>query len=744
VTATALEELRAALVGRYWVERELGRGGMATVWLARDLRHDRRVALKVLHESVAASLGPDRFLQEIRVTARLNHPHILPLFDSGEAGGRLFYVMPLVEGESLRRHLERDGPLPLEEALRVTREVADALAYAHAHDVIHRDIKPENILLEGGHALVADFGIARALNAAGDARITQTGFSVGTPAYMSPEQASGEPEIDGRSDLYALACVLFEMLAGSPPFTGATAEAVLVQRFTQPPPRVSTRRAGVSAGIDAALHRAMARTPEERFPGVARFVEALSAPAPVAADPADKSIAVLPFTNLSADPENEYFCDGIAEEIINALTQLEGLRVAARTSAFSFKGKHEDLRSIGEKLNVSTVLEGSVRRAGSRIRITTQLISVADGYHLWSERYDRELTDVFAIQDDIATAIARKLRVTLAGREQQLVRPPTENLDAYDCYLKGRALLQKRGQAIREAVASLEQAVAKDPSFAAAHAALSEALAVLHLYGYVPPSAVMSRVQELSARALELAPGLAEAHDSVARARLFYDHDLAGAERAWLRALELNPAYHHARAGYAGWLLAMTRGQAEEAVAHLRRVVEGDPLSSFFAMYSSMTLAVARRYPEAIAEAERAIALDPGAYVGYWMLQNAAGWAGDLPRALAAAESALAMSGRHPWSLASLAVGYWRAGEREHAEAIYSELCARSRVSRVQPSSLAIAAGAAGRLDEGLVGLLQALDERDPFAVFCGATPHYDSLREHPRFDEALGRLGLA
>src|SRR2546426_1084418 len=314
--------------------------------------------------------------------------------------------MPYVAGESLRGRLVREPQLPVEEALIIAREVADALEYAHQHGVVHRDIKPENILLSAGHAVVADFGIARAIQAAGDQTVTQTGILLGTPAYMSPEQAAGDSELDGRSDIYSLGCVLYEMWAGAPPFTAATAQAVIAMRFTHSPSEVSSVRAGVPVWGSRAVARALALDRTERYATAAQFAAALIAPEPGSPAqreaPTEKSIAVLPFTNMSSDPEIEYFGDGIAEEVTNALAQLPGLRVVGRSSAFSFKGKHEDLRVIGDKLAVGTVLEGSVRKAGAQLRITAQLVNVADGYHLWSERFDREPEDVFAIQEEIA------------------------------------------------------------------------------------------------------------------------------------------------------------------------------------------------------------------------------------------------------------------------------------------------------------------------------------------------------
>ena len=448
------DRLSEALADRYRIERELGQGGMATVYLARDLKHDRDVAIKVLNPDLSQTLGAERFLREIPLAARLSHPHILPLFDSGEAGGALFYVMPRVAGTSLRDRLHDAKQLPIDEAVRIASEVAGALDYAHRNSVVHRDSKPENIMLQDGHALVADFGIGKAVSDTSSDSLTQVGMSVSTPAYMSPEQAVGE-EVDGRSDLYSLGCVLYEMLVGEPPFTGPTTQAVIAKRFVQTPADVTALREGIRRPVARALQKTLSRLAIDRYDTASEFVTALAeVDAPVLMTTVhvapEKSIAVLPFANMSADPENEYFSDGIAEEILNALSQITDLRVAGRTSSFSFKGKNENLRSIGEQLNVRTVLEGSVRRSGKRVRITAQLIDVTDGFHLWSERYDREIEDIFAVQDEIASAIAGKMQTTLSGSASRAQRA-TENIDAYGFYLKGRALLDKRGRSWRKA-----------------------------------------------------------------------------------------------------------------------------------------------------------------------------------------------------------------------------------------------------------------------------------------------------
>ncbi len=570
--------LIGSLQDRYTLERELGRGGMATVFLARDLKHDRLVALKVLHPELAASLGPERFLREIKVAARLNHPYIVPLHDSGQAADLLYYVMPYVDGESLRQRLGREKQLPVEDALQIARNVAAALDYAHRQGVVHRDIKPENVMLHEGEALVTDFGIAKAISAAGGESLTQTGVAIGTPAYMSPEQAAGETEPDGRSDIYSLGCMLYEMLAGATPFTGPTVQAVMARRFTETAPPLRAARPTVPEAVEQAVARALARVPADRFATAAQLAQALTVPtgttppgtAPTVSAPqtaaAGKSIAVLPFVNMSADPENEYFTDGIAEEIINALTKVQALRVASRTSAFAFKGKSEDIGEIGRKLKVATVLEGSVRKAGNKLRVTAQLVNVADGYHLWSERYDRQLEDVFAIQDEIAENIVRALRVVLSEEEKRAIeQAPTSDIEAYDYYLRGRQFFhQFRRTSIQFARRMFERAMEADPRYARAYAGAADCCSFLYMY-WDASKANLEGADSYSSKALELAPELAEAHASrgfaVSLSRR-YDE----ARREFETAIRLNPKLYEAHYLYAR--ACVQEGRLEDAVQH--------------------------------------------------------------------------------------------------------------------------------------------------------------------------------
>src|SRR5437588_2413750 len=479
---------------------------MATVYLARDLKHGRQVAIKVLGPEIAAALGPERFLREIELAARLTHPHILPLHDSGQAGASLYYVMPYIEGESLRDRLEREGPLPLEDALRITREVAGALGYAHSHDVVHRDIKPENILLSGGEAVVADFGIARALTQAGGTRLTETGIPVGTPAYMSPEQASGGGPIDGRSDVYSLACVLYEMLAGEPPYTGPTAQALIAKVMVDPVPAVRRLRPTVPPGVDQALRKALAKAPADRFASMAAFTDALSAPAA----PRSPSVAVLPFRNLSADPENEYFADGITEDVIAHLSKIRALKVISRTSVMAFKQREQSLKEIAARLEAATLLDGSVRRAGDRVRIVAQLIGAENDRHRWAETYDRQLTDIFGIQTDVALHIAQALKAELAVDEQTRIRKePTNDLRAYQLYLLGRHwLVRYTPVALQRAIEHFQGAIAKDPAYALAYASVAMAYAELAESGAMAPDTAAREAKEAAAHAVRIDPQL--------------------------------------------------------------------------------------------------------------------------------------------------------------------------------------------------------------------------------------------
>ena len=591
--------LESALLSRYHLDRELGRGGMATVYLATDLRHERRVALKVLHPELSSALGPDRFLREIKLAARLNHPHIVPLFDSGEAAGHLYYVMPVVEGETLRDRLLREGQIPVAESLQIVRGIASALDYAHRQNIVHRDIKPENVMLQDGEALVMDFGIAKALSAASTDTLTQTGMMVGTPAYVSPEQAAGELQIDGRSDQYSLACVLYEMVSGRKPFLGPTAQAILSKRFSDPIPSLRSVYSETTDEVETAMTRAMAKESSERFATTMDFAKALVATHITTPDGSPihggagggKSIAVMPFTNMSSDPEGDFFADGIADEIITALSKIKALKVSSRSSSFSFKGKNEDIREIGRKLQASTILEGSVRKAGKRLRLHAQLVNAANNEQLWAERYDRELEDVFQIQDEIAQSIVAALRVVLSDDEKRAIEQVhTPNVEAYGFYLRGRQYFhQHRRKSHEYARQMFERAIELDPEYALAHSGVADCCSFLYQYFDASPSN-LKRADSASRRALELAPGLAEAHASRGLA-VSLSERFDEADTEFEMALRLDPKSFEAAYFYARSCVA--QGRNEDAAKWFERAISVRPddyasLALLAGVYSSL------------------------------------------------------------------------------------------------------------------------------------------------------------
>ena len=740
------EALSAAFGDRYTIDRVLGRGGMATVYVAQDLRHKRQVAIKVLRPDVAAAIGAERFLREIAIAARLTHPHVLPLIDSGRAAGFLYYVMPYVRGETLRQRLVREQRLPLKDALAMARELGAGLDYAHREGFVHRDVKPENVLLADGHAVLADFGIARAIFQAGGEHVTEVGLAIGTPEYMSPEQAAGDRELDGRCDVYALACVIYEMLAGAPPFSGDSARAIVAKHLSEPPTPLRARRPDAPAAVEQALARALAKDPADRFATIAEFTTALEETRPGAVPSLvgkTRSIAVLPFVNASADPDNEYLSDGISDELINALTKVEGLRIASRTSVFALKGKPQDIRATGALLGVSVVLEGTVRKSGDRLRITVQLSAAEDGRNLWSERYDRKLDDVFVVQDEIARTIVSTLRTTfLADIADPTPQRYTHNLQAYSLYLKGRYCWNKRSQeGVLEAISFFKQAIDLDSGYALAYSGLSDSYALQVDYRSVPVTEGYRLAREYALKALDLDDTLPEAHTSLAWVLHVYDWDWPGAMREYARALELNPGFATAHHWYSFVLLVS--GQAERAMMEALTALELDPSSLSVRRGVGWLSYYTRRYEQALYHLRRAIAVNPTSEDNYRVMGLVLTQQGAYVEAERAFREAITLSPDLSYATAGVAHVLALSGRRREAEAIVAELEARARERYVTPVAFCIAHLGLGNVDQVFHWLDRAYEDRRGWLTYMKVDPIFDPVKDDPRYEAFLKRMRL-
>jgi serine/threonine-protein kinase len=742
-------------LGPYEIVAPLGAGGMGEVYRAHDARLGRDVAIKALPTAFAAD--PERlarFRREAQTLASLNHPNIASIYGLEEASDTPHLVLELVEGETLAAHLAR-GPLAAPEALRLGIQIAAALEAAHERGVVHRDLKPGNVMITPrGVAKVLDFGLAKSdqvRTSSGDSSQSPTmtahdgatiaGAILGTAAYMSPEQARGKP-VDRRSDVWSFGCVLFECFVGRPAFGGETASD-LIARILEREPDWSALPAGTPPRVKEIVRRCLRKEAEARprdIRDVRLELEEIIATGTRADVAREKSIAVLPFENQSG-PDDEYFADGVTDEILNALAQVEGMRVAARTSCFAFKGRREDLRVVGEKLDVATVLEGTVRRSGSRLRITAQMVKAADGYQLWSERYDREMTDVFAVQDEIAAAITTRLRGTLhAEADRGRMRGGTKNLEAYELLLRGRALQTRRGRFLPQAIACFERAIALDPRYVEAMGWLSDSYRLMAVFGSASPTDVMPRAKALAERALTIDSGLAQAWAALAAVEEQYDRDYAQSDSRYESALALDPRHSQARAQRALWRVIRGAMAMEEALLEVRRAVQDDPLNAWVGGMHSYVLGIAGRHAESVAEAERSFGLDADSFFAHWEVMRAHAWAGHHDRAIQEAPALFGASGRHAWAVGLLAWTYGKAGRIDGARACYDELEARSRHEFVQPTWLAVAAASAGLAEESIRWVEHAVVARDPLVVWA-RLPFWESIRTHPRFDEVMGRV---
>ncbi len=711
-------------LGSYEIVSLLGRGGMGEVYRAHDARLGRDVAIKVLPKDLAAD--PDRvrrFEQEARAIAALNHPHICQIHDVGPG----YLVLEYVEGAPLL------GPLAPAEAVRLTLQVADAIDAAHQKGILHRDLKPANILVTtDGRVKVLDFGLATVMTSEPDVTRTTAGTVAGTAAYMSPEQAEGKP-LDARSDVFSLGAVLYEMLSGARAFGGDTAARVVSAVLRDDPPPFQAPH-----DLERIVRRCLAKPLAQRFPSMHEVKVALENMSATSAD-AKPSIAVLPFENMSGDKENEYFSDGLAEEIINLLAQVAGLRVIARTSAFAFKGKHEDVRQIARALGVTTVLEGSVRRAGSRIRVTAQLITADDGSHLWSERYDRELADVFAVQDEIATAITAALEVTLSVASTTL-RPYTPNLPAYENYLRALHDSQRwTPESLARARAFLERAITLDPRFALAHAELGHVFHRLAIYGLMPPRDALPLMRQETRKALAIDPSLPEGHAMLGTVAAMFDYDWPEAERQFQLALGHDPAPPLVHRYYAHYCL-LPLGRSREGIEHHDIALQGDPLNLVARSERALCLFMADRPADAEDELRHILELDESFWFPYFSLSQFHATEGRFDEGLRWAERAYRAA---PWFLPAvgvLAALLKRLGDTDRADILALKL--RPDDGYGDPIGPAIYHLLSGELDATADWTEKAIDQRHP-AVFFFLHVTAKALRSSSRWPKLARMMNL-
>jgi serine/threonine-protein kinase len=722
--------LEGRRIGPYDLISRIGAGGMGDVYKARDTRLARTVAVKVISSYDARDPeARERFVREARAVAALNHPHICTLYDIGSEDGVDFLVMEYVDGATLH------GPMTSEEARHLALQIATALATAHQHGILHRDVKPANVMITAGGVKLLDFGLAKSLAADADVTCTSVGTVVGTVAYMSPEQAQGL-RLDARSDIFSFGAVLYEMLSGNRAFGGTTTPQVLSAILRDDPLPLWP-----DSPLEPIILKCLAKEPGERFQAMEEVIHALEL---VGIEPRREapSIAVLPFTSMSADVDNEYFSDGVTEELINALTQLEGLQVAARTSSFSFKGKSVEIGEIARRLHVRHLLQGSVRRAAGRVRVMVQLVDASNGFQIWSERFDRDLADIFDVQDEIARAIVRRLKVEFAIEDAaRLVKVATTNMEAYQAYLQGRAMLYRRGPWIAKALESFKRAVELDERYAQAWAGLADAQTVLCYSGYDRPDQAMPEALAAATRALELDPASAEAHNALACASFMWERDFNKAEREFLHALALNPKYTQARCWYQ-FFLQCTVGRLEEGLAQARQALEADPLSAYAAIVLSFAWGTIGRADRALAYGKTAVEHDPQSFVGRWGLSFAHHWNGQYEEALSVLEALWAESPYNTWVTIRIVPAYARVGRFEKARAIYQELLARRERQYLPPFVLAVCETALGDHQGAIASCAAAVEGRDVFLGFFHSwLPDLEPLRADPRFADLIQRF---
>jgi len=737
--------------GRYKLLSTAGHGGMGVVYKAEDTKLLRTVALKFLPEEI--SRDPEarkRFLREAQAAAILDHPNICPIYEVDEEDGEMFLTMAFIEGRSLKDRIV-EGPLPLIEVLAMAVQISEGLKAAHEKGVVHRDIKPANIMLgREGQVRIADFGLA-SLESGADLTRPQT--VLGTPAYMSPEQARGE-KTDMRTDIWSFGCSLYEMTTGRRPFVGENGQAIRNEILSETPPRPSSLRAEMPRGLEDLILKCLEKKPDDRFPDFETLLTALQGESvrrlkteekredPLEGSP---SVAVLPFADMSPAKDQDYFGEGLAEELIHALARVQSLRVVARTSAFALKGLKLDVREIGKMLGVRAVLEGSIRKAGNRLRVTAQLVDAATGLHIWSERFDREERDVFDIQDEISLAIVEHLKVALlSGEKTALRKRSTADTEAYNLYLKGLYFMARPNpDSIQKAHDFFHQALDRDPNFAQAYSGIANVYFTLGNANLAPPSEIFPKAKAATEKALALDPELAEAHGLTANLEYWFEWNWAAAEKSFDRVLALNPGDVMARGVYA-WLLAST-GRFEESLVEIKRALAADPLMPLLYAYSIGLHWIAGRSDEALADFARVQQIEPNFGLAYFQAGHAYLRKGLIDQAIETFQKSRQLFSPPGWAESALIVGYIKKGDREKAEKTLAEMLEDRKRLPVSAACLATGFAALGDLDSAYEWLETAIRERDGMAVVTPAFADYlvPELARDPRFGAFLDRIGL-
>jgi len=732
-------------ISHYRILEKLGAGGMGVVYKAQDTKLDRLVALKFLPSHLSASeQDKARFIQEAKAASAMNHPNICTIYSIDEYEGQFFIAMEFVDGQTIR---EKKATVSMKQAIDIGIQIADGLSAAHKKGIVHRDIKPENIMIrKDGIALIMDFGLA---HRTGSAQLTKAGGTVGTIAYMSPEQAKGE-HVDHRTDVWALGVVLYEMLCGKLPFSGEYEQAIVYQIVNQDPLPLSQYQADLPAEIVSIVSTAMQKDPLLRYQSMSKLrdeLKTLSKQLEGGTKPLVSSgelrLAILPLTNISADPNDQFFADGLTEELISRFSKIGRLRVIARTSVMQYKGTTKSIADISRELNVANVIEGSVRKVGDKVRIRIQLVDARSQEHLWSDDYDRDIKDIFAIQTDVAQRVARALEIQLVGDEQRLIEhEATKNLDAYDLFLKGRYFLGKRTEeALNKAVDYFQQATRRDTKYAVAYAGISDSYTALALLEFLPPHEAFPRAKAAAAKAIEIDPSMAEAHASLGLVKFQYDWDWPGAEKEFKQTLRLNPNYGSGHHFYADFLKAL--GRFDEALDEIRKAQQLDPLSLAINTGVGHVLYLSRRYDDAIEQYRKTLELDPNylqarLWFGRPFLQK-----GMYQEAIREIEAAVEISGGSIIATAMLGHARAASGNRTEALKILDALMKRSERQYVPSYWIGMIYIGLGDMDQAFAWFGRACEERSSWLAWMNVEPRFDVLRRDSRFPLLLKKMRL-